>query len=72
MKRLASMLHIWHLVLSPGKESDSSNYIFRAPILLVPIQLEQASAVDPYFIKSTEDDVIVNPTFAYKMDAEYE
>lgn len=53
------------------KESDSSNYIFRAPILLVPIQLEQASAVDPYFIKSTEDDVIVNPTFAYKMDAEY-
>ena len=53
------------------KESDSSNYIFRAPILLVPVQLEQASALESYFIKSTEDDIIVNPTFAYKMEAEY-
>ena len=53
------------------KESDSSNYVFRAPLLLVPIQLEQASAVDPYFIKSSEDDIIVNPTFSYKMDAEH-
>ena len=52
------------------KESNSSSYIFRAPILLVPIQLEQASAVEPYFIKTAEDDIIVNPTFSYKMDAE--
>lgn len=53
------------------KESDTSNYIFRAPILLVPIQLEQASAVEPYFIKTTEDDIVINPTFSYKMEAEY-
>lgn len=53
------------------KESVASNYVFHAPILLVPIQLEQASAVEPYFIKSAEDDIIVNPTFSYKMDAEY-
>lgn len=53
------------------KESDSSSQVFRAPILLVPIQLEQASAADPYFIKSSEDEIIVNPTFAYKLDAEY-
>ena len=53
------------------KESASSNYVFRAPVLLVPIQLEQASAVEPYFIKSAEDDIIVNPTFFYKMDAEH-
>lgn len=53
------------------KESNSSNYVFRAPILLVPIQLEQESAVKPYYIKPTEDDIIVNPTFAYKMDAEH-
>ena len=53
------------------KENGSSNTFFRAPILLVPIRLEQASAVEPYFIKSTEDDIIVNPTFSYKMDAEY-
>lgn len=53
------------------KESDSSTYVYRAPILLVPIQLEQASAVEPYFLKSVGDDIIVNPTFSYKMDAEY-
>ena len=53
------------------KESDSSNADFRAPVLLVPIRLEQASAVEPYYIKSTEDDIIVNPTFSYKMDTEY-
>ncbi len=53
------------------KESESSGYVFRAPILLVPIQLEQASAVEPYLIKSAGDDIIVNPTFSYKMDAEH-
>ena len=53
------------------KESTSSNVVFRAPILLVPIQLERASEVEPYYIKLAEDDIIVNPTFSYKMDAEY-
>lgn len=52
-------------------ESDSSDQVFRAPILLVPIRPEQASSIDPYFIRSAEDDIIVNPTFAYKLDAEY-
>ena len=53
------------------KESDSSSYVFRAPVLLVPIQLEQPSAVEPYYIRSSGDDIIVNPTFSYKMDAEH-
>lgn len=53
------------------KESDSSDYSFRTPVLLVPIQLEHTSAVDPYFIRSVEDDIVVNPTFAYKLDTEY-
>ena len=49
------------------RESESSSEFFRAPVLLVPIQLDQSSAVSPYVIHTTEDDVIVNPTFAYKM-----
>ena len=53
------------------KESDSSHYEFRAPVLLVPIQLERESAIAPYYIKSTDDDIIVNPTFAYKLEAEH-
>lgn len=53
------------------KENGASTADLCAPILLVPIQLEQASVADPYIIRSTEDDIIVNPTFAYKMDTEY-
>ena len=53
------------------KESDSSSGGFRAPVLLVPIRLVQTSALEPYYVKSAEDDIIVNPTFAYKLDAEY-
>lgn len=52
------------------RESESSSEFFRAPVLLVPIQLDQSSAVSPYVIHTTEDDVIVNPTFAYKMQEE--
>ncbi len=53
------------------KESGTSSGVFRAPILLIPIWLTQVSAVEPYVIKPSEDDIIVNPTFSYKMDAEY-
>ena len=53
------------------RESDSSNNVFCAPILLVPIEFNRESLVKPYFIKTTEDDIIVNPTFAYKLNAEF-
>ena len=53
------------------KEKVLSGEEFRAPVLLVPIQLVHDSVVDPYYIKTTEDDVIVNPTFVYKLDVEY-
>ena len=52
------------------KESPASTQTFRAPILLVPIQLEQSSAIEPIRVHSTGDDWIVNPTFSYKMEAE--
>ena len=53
------------------RESESSDVTYSAPILLVPVQFSQSSAVDPYYIKSAGDDIIVNPTFAYKLDAEF-
>ena len=53
------------------KESQTSNYTYRAPVLLIPIEIEHESAVDPYYINTTGDEIIVNPTFAYKLDAEY-
>lgn len=53
------------------KESATSNQVYRAPILLVPIQINQASAAAPCTISTTDDDIVVNPTFSYKMEAEY-
>lgn len=53
------------------KESNDSNYVYRAPILLAPVTFSNDSAIEPWFIKMTEDDVVVNPTFSFKMEAEY-
>lgn len=53
------------------KESQTSNYTYRAPILLIPVEIEHESAVDPYYINTIGDEIILNPTFAYKLDAEY-
>lgn len=53
------------------KESETSNYTYHAPLLLVPITLENESSISPYFIKMTEDDVIVNPTFSFKLNGEH-
>lgn len=53
------------------KESDYSEYEYHAPILLVPIQLGRESAIAPYVIQCSGDEVIVNPTFTFKMQAEY-
>lgn len=54
----------WH------EESDAST-IFRAPLLLVPVQSSQESLLEPFIIKATGDDDIVNPTFAYLLSSEY-
>ena len=53
------------------KENENSEIVNRAPLLLVPITLQNESAVSPYYIKLTEDDVVVNPTFSYLLEAQY-
>lgn len=53
------------------KENDHSQYEYNAPILLAPVLFENESSIEPYHIKMTEDDVIVNPTFNYKLQSEY-
>ena len=52
-------------------ESENSQYIMRAPILLAPISIENDSAIDPYYIKIADSDVIVNPTFSFKLKNDY-
>lgn len=53
------------------KESDSSSYEYLAPILLLPVQLEKGNTIDSFTLNSNGDEVIVNPTFSYKLEAEY-
>ncbi len=56
-------------------ESSSSNYTYCAPVLLMPIRLEQKqkskSAAKQWSISRMEDDISVNKTFSYKMEAEH-
>lgn len=53
------------------KEREDSDIINKAPLLLVPITLKNESSVDPYFIELTGDDIVVNPTFDYFLNAQY-
>lgn len=52
-------------------ENENAQYAMRAPILLAPISIENDSVVDPYNIKITDSDIIVNPTFSFKLKNEY-
>ncbi len=52
-------------------EHEFSQTIMQAPILLVPVSIERESFTEPYRIKVTDDEMIVNPTFAFKLQSEY-
>lgn len=53
------------------KEKEDTIDIYKAPILLAPISFRNDSAISPYYIKMSEDDIILNPTFVQKLKAEY-
>ncbi len=52
-------------------EDEKSQYVMRAPILLVPVSIENSSAVDPYYVRIMDSDIIVNPTFLFKLKNDY-
>ncbi len=52
-------------------EEDKLDESYLAPILLAPISLARKSNVDPYRISVYVDDIILNPTFAYKLQSEF-
>lgn len=43
-------------------ESRDSEVVFKAPLILVPVELERVSAKEGYRIKATDEEVIVNPS----------
>lgn len=53
------------------KEKEKSDIFYRAPLLLVHVNIITKSVVDPVKIEICDDDVVVNPTFKYWLKAEY-
>ena len=52
-------------------ENENSECLMKAPILLAPITIENESAIEPYTVRVTDDEIIVNPTFSFKLQNEY-
>ena len=52
-------------------ESDHSNVHFDAPLILVPVSLSWESITSPFVLSLHEDEIIVNPTLAYKLDNDF-
>lgn len=52
-------------------EKEGSEVFYKAPLLLVHVNVITGSILDPIKIEVSDDDVIVNPTFDYLLQAEY-
>ncbi len=52
-------------------EKQGSEVFYRAPLLLVHVNVITGSILDPIRIEISDDDVVVNPTFDYLLQAEY-
>ncbi|MBR6687286.1 MAG: DUF4011 domain-containing protein [Clostridia bacterium] len=52
-------------------EEKTAQKPYRAPILLIPISIVNESAIAPYYIKVMDSEIIVNPTFSFKLKNDY-
>lgn len=52
-------------------ESENSNNVFAAPLILVPVTLTVKSITSPYFLNLHEDEIVLNPTLVYKLENDY-
>lgn len=52
-------------------ESGDSDYWFNSPILLVPASLKIESISSPYILSLHEDEIVVNPTLAFKLENDF-
>ncbi len=52
-------------------ESDTSEYKYNSPLVLIPVTIENESKSLPYTLKQYEDDTTTNPTLLYKMEHEF-
>ena len=53
------------------REAEHSNYWYNSPILLVPVSLNIKSIASPFILKLHDDEIVVNPTLAYKLENDF-
>jgi hypothetical protein len=53
------------------KESDSSDLVISSPLVLVPATLKIQSMSDPYTLSLHEDEIVVNPSLAFKFENDF-
>ena len=53
------------------KEQEKAIAFYKAPLLLIHVNIITGSITDPVRIEISDDDVVVNPTFNYLLEAEY-
>lgn len=52
-------------------EKEGSDIFYRAPLLLVHVDIITGGILDPISIEISDDDIVVNPTFDYLLQADY-
>lgn len=53
------------------KERDDSSQIFFSPVILVPVRLLIESITSPYRLVLHDDEIVINPTLAHKLDNDF-
>lgn len=53
------------------KESDISDVVIFSPLVLVPVTLTIESITDPYILQLHEDEIVVNPSLAFKFENDF-
>jgi hypothetical protein len=66
---------VWVLYLGLGMldwvESDDDDATAASPLLLVPVTLVRDSLREPFRLRRTEDDAVLNPALAVKLDTDF-
>lgn len=52
-------------------EAEHSNYQLTSPLVLVPVTLSVDSLTSPYKLSLHEDEIVINPTLAYKLENDF-
>lgn len=52
-------------------ESENSDQIIASPLILVPVTLTVESIKSPYILRLHEDEIVLNPTLAYKLENDF-